>query len=484
MKLSEDVKIFIRNTAPTLLTALTLPPPFNLIASTVVSTIFNKYFPSPSAGEKTEFKDSSDVLPSLPPTTIATPEQIVAAIKNNISDPQLAVDLRKAEISLVEFEINAGIRFAEIQLDDKKSSRDFQASTNISARVFDSGMTLVYIALGGLAFIVIGVLSLILFKVQFDPARANLVSAAFGLVGTIVGFINGIASNVVGFYWGSSQGSKEKGEELSNLVQNFGTTLSTQVNKVPPSDGQDSQSPEKINASNNTILQSSTPLAAPSKLNVVYAELNLLKENHKYTDKSVSWKISEHGISIDNNPPQSSGGELITVPEIWKNYSDLCVKYAKRYNVPVELIVATIAVESAGNPNASRIEYKINDESIGLMQTLVGTARGTLGLPGLTREQLFDPEMSINAGTAYIAQAIKTTRYDPPKVAAAYNAGSIYLDDAPENRWKMRCYPLHTGHHIDKFIGFFNDCMLLSQQQDWGNNQNTPSFLALFPAKK
>ncbi|MDF7657789.1 transglycosylase SLT domain-containing protein [Erwiniaceae bacterium L1_54_6] len=466
MELSDDVKILIRNTAPTLLTALALPPPFNLIASTVVATALNKYLPplADKIGDGT-------TIPA------ATPDQVVSAIKNNVSDPQLTIDLRDAEISLKKYELNAGVRFAEIQAEDKKSSRDFQMSANISARVFDSGMILIYIALGGLGLVIIGALYLILKGVEFDPSKANLVSAAFGLVGTIVGFINGIAANVVSFYWGSSQGSKEKGDEISKLVQNFGNTLASQAENASPPPVPEAQPRAKPDKS------LSTPLTVPTDLSVIFAELEKLKENHSYADKSVSWKIVEQGISIDNNAPQGSGGQLVTVPAIWKSFGDLCIKYAKRYNVPVELIVATIAVESAGKPNASRIENQIHDESIGLMQTLVGTARSTLGLSDLKREQLFDPDMSINAGTAYIAQAIKTTRYDPPKVAAAYNAGSLYLDDAAENRWKMRCYPPHTGYHIDKFVGFFNDCMLLSAQQDWSNGNMVPSFHTMFAAK-
>lgn len=101
-------------------------------------------------------------------------------------------------------------------------------------------------------------------------------------------------------------------------------------------------------------------------------------------------------------------------------------------------------------------------------------------MPDLKKEQLFDPDMSVNAGTCYIAQALSTTRFDPPKVAAAYNAGSLYLDDSPENRWKLRCYPLHTGHHINKFVGYFNDCMLLSKEQDWSHENSVPSFHAIF----
>jgi hypothetical protein len=48
------------------------------------------------------------------------------------------------------------------------------------------------------------------------------------------------------------------------------------------------------------------------------------------------------------------------------------------------------------------------------------------------------------------------TGFDPPLVAAAYNAGGIYENRGAANRWRLRQYPLGTGAHVDRFIGFFN----------------------------
>lgn len=55
----------------------------------------------------------------------------------------------------------------------------------------------------------------------------------------------------------------------------------------------------------------------------------------------------------------------------------------------------------------------------------------------------------------------QATGYDPPKVAAAYNAGGVYYESATTNRWKMRCYPLKTGKHIDKFTWWTNEVFAL-----------------------
>ena len=69
--------------------------------------------------------------------------------------------------------------------------------------------------------------------------------------------------------------------------------------------------------------------------------------------------------------------------------------------------------------------------------------------------------------TAYIAGQWKVTHFDPPKVACAYNAGGIYHNDAAQNRWKMRQYPIGTAEHANRFVKWFNDCFeVLDQDND------------------
>jgi hypothetical protein len=66
--------------------------------------------------------------------------------------------------------------------------------------------------------------------------------------------------------------------------------------------------------------------------------------------------------------------------------------------------------------------------------------------------------ISIEAGTSYILDQKNETGFDPPKVACAYNAGSIIRNEGTENRWKMKQYPIDSGRHADRFIKWFNDC--------------------------
>jgi Transglycosylase SLT domain len=205
--------------------------------------------------------------------------------------------------------------------------------------------------------------------------------------------------------------------------------------------------------------------ASPGLLREIIPEL---VKTHRHFPNGVSWKLTPAGIAIEGAPPMSTPGEPSTVRNIWKRYGDLCASFARQHGVPVELIVATIATESGGDSTARRPEPKIGDESVGLMQTLVGTARQALGRKNVNGDDLTDAATSIDAGTAYIAQQRKWTCYDPPRVAAAYNAGSIRLEDSERNRWKLLCYPLGTGHHVDKFVAFFSDCMKVSGAEHWG----------------
>jgi soluble lytic murein transglycosylase-like protein len=98
------------------------------------------------------------------------------------------------------------------------------------------------------------------------------------------------------------------------------------------------------------------------------------------------------------------------------------------------------------------------------MQTLISTARETLRQPGIDRTWLLDPDNSIRAGTAYIDRQRTSTALDPPKVACAYNAGSLRPNDAPGNRWKMRQFPRDTSQHADRFVAWFNDCFRLFRE--------------------
>ncbi len=106
------------------------------------------------------------------------------------------------------------------------------------------------------------------------------------------------------------------------------------------------------------------------------------------------------------------------------------------------------------------------------MQTLISTARealaGEVAADEIGRRWLLAPDNSIRAGTAYIASQKPVTGFDPPKVACAYNAGGVYPESGPGNRWKMRQYPIGKSTHADRFVKWLNDFFSLTASSEIG----------------
>lgn len=210
-----------------------------------------------------------------------------------------------------------------------------------------------------------------------------------------------------------------------------------------------------------------------------------LKVDHGFAH-SVKWRLAEDGVRIENAPPETTGGRPQTVERVWRTYGPSFVRWCKAYDVPVELAIATACTETSGDHTKTREEPGyVSDEqtphkvSPGLMQTLISTARGALAgeVPAeqIDRAWLLSADNSIRAGVKYIAQQGRKTQFDPPKVACAYNAGDVYENQSPDNRWKMRQYPIGSGEHADRFVRWFNDCFryfaTLDRSEDLG-----PSF--------
>ena len=187
---------------------------------------------------------------------------------------------------------------------------------------------------------------------------------------------------------------------------------------------------------------------------------------HQRFPNSVLWHLTPDGLVVDKKAPEGTDGQPVTVRNTLSTFGSSIRRWSGVMEVPAELIVATICTESMGDSNARREEpgYRSDDEtpdrvSVGLMQTLISTAQETLGMPEIDRQWLLQPSNSIRAGTAYIAQQSRATRFDPPVVACAYNAGGVYENKSPENRWRMRQYPIGKGEHADRFVKWFNDCI-------------------------
>ncbi|HYR11863.1 MAG TPA: transglycosylase SLT domain-containing protein [Longimicrobium sp.] len=194
--------------------------------------------------------------------------------------------------------------------------------------------------------------------------------------------------------------------------------------------------------------------------------MSSLREWHGY-EESVRWRLVPEGVEIEGSGVERTRGRPTTVTRVWDTFGDAIDAVARARQVPVPTIIATICTESGGNPEAVRLEpgYRSDEEtphriSVGLTQTLLSTAGETLGRP-VDRDWLRVPRNAIDAGTAYIARQARTTRLDPPLVAAAYNAGRLAYNPGERNRWKLRQYPIGTGAHCDRFVRFYNDAVFM-----------------------
>jgi peptidoglycan L-alanyl-D-glutamate endopeptidase CwlK len=209
-----------------------------------------------------------------------------------------------------------------------------------------------------------------------------------------------------------------------------------------------------------------------------------------------SWRYDSRGVYLRAAPttPARTPGAPTTCQTIIDLYGPAIHKAAIDHNVPPELIVMTIATETAANrrsdftgaptfawePNVKVEDVHpptFGDYSVGPMQTLATSARDVirrLGLPypdpfaiapyirqrpnpAPAQHPLYAGGPNIDIGTAEIRSRIAKTGLDPILIAAAYNAGGVY--ESEQNEWHLR-----SAHdHLDRASKWFGDaCFILS----------------------
>lgn len=207
------------------------------------------------------------------------------------------------------------------------------------------------------------------------------------------------------------------------------------------------------------------------------------------------WRFDVNGAYLRSAPttPVRTSGAPTTCQSIIDLYGNDIVKASNDHGVPPELIVMTIATETAfakrwnfTGPKTFRWEahvevrdvnpHTFGDYSPGPMQTLGTTARDVirrLGLaydpfaiaphyatkpdPAPAEHPLYHGRANIDIGTAEIRTRLPRTGFDPILVAAAYNAGGLYR--STQNEWHLRSY----GDHIDRAAAWFGDaCFIFS----------------------
>lgn len=215
-------------------------------------------------------------------------------------------------------------------------------------------------------------------------------------------------------------------------------------------------------------------------------ELGRLTQWQSFRD-SVPWRLTANGIVTGRGPVQVSPREryrLESVPAAWRKYGNLIRAASRRYRVPAELFLAIIVNESALKPRAFQT-YRgyISDKetpdrvSVGLGAILISTARYLLRDPSIDRAWLENPANNIRTIGKYLDWQYRLTGFDPPKVAAAYNAGGLHPENGRKNRWKMRNHPLGHSVYIDLFVAVLDEAIRYLARHP---SRPRESFAALF----
>ena len=172
-----------------------------------------------------------------------------------------------------------------------------------------------------------------------------------------------------------------------------------------------------------SALNGETVVATPpggNDANLSAIELQeLTRSHHRYPGGS-DWILTQRGIEVDGAPEAFATQDRALVERLLTDYTVAIASIARTAPVPLELVIATICTESSGKVNALRFESGCDRAapertprrvSIGLMQTLLSTARETLDLPTLKVQDLAVAETSIRAGMLYMWRQSRRTGY-------------------------------------------------------------------------
>lgn len=210
------------------------------------------------------------------------------------------------------------------------------------------------------------------------------------------------------------------------------------------------------------------------------------------------WRYDPQGVYVrdheEGQRPLRTSGEPTTARAILDTCGEAVVAAARKYQVPLPLIMMVIATETsfarrAGFTGPSTFRWEphvkvrdvspqiMGDYSAGPMQTLATTARWVireqkldyfayLVAPPYERQPespvahpLYDYRANVDIGTAEIKQRWDVTGADPILVSAVFNAGS--LRSFRQNPWHLKS----TGDHLDRAAKWYGDaCAVLAER--------------------
>ncbi|MCP4527521.1 MAG: lytic transglycosylase domain-containing protein [Aestuariibacter sp.] len=146
------------------------------------------------------------------------------------------------------------------------------------------------------------------------------------------------------------------------------------------------------------------------KLRDALGESDFERRYRKMPDLSATKQLPTEGIDYSTAPFMSKLSK--TNRNNLNEYMPIIRDAAKKYGVPVEMVIAVMHRESRFNPNARGAAGEI-----GLMQLMPGTAR-ELGVSDPT-----NPLQNIHGGVRYLREKLDDNGGDEALAMAAYNAG-------------------------------------------------------------
>ena len=149
-------------------------------------------------------------------TGAQTGEDALEAIKAN---PDMVLQYRTAVLAQEVEMRKLGIEETKVFVDDTQDARDKFSQND---RVFYLGVV-VLVAFASLsAFSLVGCYQLL--TKGLNGVDAGTVAAVATFVGTVIGYMAANAQQVISFFFGSSQGSKDKSDAMAQAVKGLGAT--------------------------------------------------------------------------------------------------------------------------------------------------------------------------------------------------------------------------------------------------------------------
>ncbi len=207
MEMPPEIINLLRLAAPTLATAL--GGPLAGAAATVAVSALSKYL--------------SPKIVNAPMTARA--DEVLAAVVDNLDDPELVSHLKNAEDDIRRYEKDMGFKFAELEAKERTEIRQFQSSAGLATEVFKFGRGVVYAGYGSLVVMALAIVALMFGLVRLPTENTAIITVGFSIISSIITGFSAWAVMVLSFYYGRSADSDAKSNALQTALQTSGAQL-------------------------------------------------------------------------------------------------------------------------------------------------------------------------------------------------------------------------------------------------------------------